>query len=156
TATPTSSATALATSTATANPTATSTATPTLTATATPSLSANCPGTLQSLIDAAPAGSTVTLPACIYRGTVSFTKSLTLDGQHRAEIRGSDVWLGWTQSGATWISTLAYPNVGDDSTAGTAPCSQGGPCYLDHFKAFNLEQVFIDGAALVHVPLNPT
>src|SRR5262249_49457124 len=117
-------------------------------------LAATCSTSLQSQIDAAPSGSTLSLPACIYRETISINKPLTLDGAHQAEIRGSDVWTAWSNA-SPWTSQDAYPNVGNDSTAGTAPCDQGGPCYLDHFAAFNLEQVFRDGSPLVHVAASP-
>ena len=144
--------------TSTATPTLTLTATPSLTATSTltvtptPTVTVAC-GSLQALIDAAPAGSVLGLPACVYRETVTITKPLTLDGQHHAELRGSDVWTNWSASGGGWVSGQVYPNVGDDSTAGTGP---NGPSYLDHFRAFNLEQVFIDGKSLTHVPSGPT
>jgi parallel beta-helix repeat protein len=120
--------------------------------TPTPTVTVTC-GSLQALIDAAPAGSVLGLPACVYRETVTITKPLTLDGQHHAELRGSDVWTNWSASGGGWASSQVYPNVGDDSTAGTGP---NGPSYLDYFRAFNLEQVFIDGKSLTHVPSGPS
>jgi hypothetical protein len=141
--------------TATRVPTVTSTptSTPTVMPTATPVV--DCSVRLQTLVDATPGGGVLRAPACVYRETVSIDKPMTLDGQHQAEVRGSDIWTDWTQSGSVWLSAQSYPHVGDDSTAGTAACDQGGPCYVDRFKAFNLEQVFLDGKPLVHVPSSP-
>jgi hypothetical protein len=54
---------------------------------------------LQSLIDAAPADSTLLVPACVFRETVSIDRPLTLQGQPGSEIRGSDVWSSWHANG---------------------------------------------------------
>jgi nitrous oxidase accessory protein NosD len=43
-------------------------------------------GSLQALVDAAQAGSVLTVPACTYRETVTLSKPLTLDGQGKAII----------------------------------------------------------------------
>lgn len=131
-----------ATSTAILAPTDTATPTATATATATPSA---C-GSLQALIDAAPSGSTLTVPNCTYRESVTISKPLTLDGQGLAQIKGSDVWLDWAWNGNAWQSTQTYPNVGDDSVSGSTVG------YVDKFRAFNLEQVFLSGAPLARVP----
>src|SRR4051794_11884862 len=50
----------------------------------------DCSKSLQSLIDAAPAGTVVDVPACIYHETVTINKPVTLDGHGTAQIRGSD------------------------------------------------------------------
>src|SRR5205814_6397300 len=62
----------------------------------------NCGTSLQAQVDAATPGSTVSVPACVYRETVNVNKPLTLAGQPGAEIRGSDVWSNWTQNGGFW------------------------------------------------------
>ena len=74
---------------------------------------ADCTGTtpsLQSKINAAPAGGTVTAAPCVYREQVSITKPLTLVGQSGSEIRGSDVWRSWERlSSGLWRSNTTLP-----------------------------------------------
>jgi hypothetical protein len=101
-----------------------------------------CPTSLQSLVDAAPAGSVLKLPACVYRETVTVNKSLTIDGQNAAEIRGSDVFSSWTPSGAQWTSTGTVPNFGTDPWGNT-------------WLGQHVEQVFIDGSELTQVAASP-
>jgi hypothetical protein len=72
---------------------------------------------------------------------VSITKRLTLVGAPGAEIRGSDVWTGWTQQGSTWLSSRSVP----------ALYSPGGSCVPGTSSCQWPEQVFIDGAALTQV-----
>ena len=62
----------------------------------------SCATPLQTLVDAAPAGTTLDVPACTYRETVRIAKPLTLDGHGQAEIRGSDVWTNWNRRGNYW------------------------------------------------------
>ncbi|MBV9173877.1 MAG: right-handed parallel beta-helix repeat-containing protein [Chloroflexi bacterium] len=109
-------------------------------------IASSCTGTLQALVDAAPAGSVVAVPPCVYRESIIINKPLTLDGQAQAEIRGSDVWNNWTQQGSRWVSSDTVPNLGGDSP---------GAQYSDEFRASHLEQVFVDGSALTQVPRNP-
>lgn len=97
---------------------------------------ASCSTSLQAQIDAAPAGSTLVPAPCIYREWVRVTKPLTIDGQGKAEIRGSDVWPQWTQVGATWVSSLSVPPSKPDASAAD---------YVDKAKALEAAQVFIDG-----------
>jgi len=141
------------------SPTATPTAAPTATPTPTPSPSAtpsptasptaaptDCGRTIQARVDAAAAGSTVTVPACVYRERVSVTKPLTLLGSPGAEIRGSDVWTAWTASGSGWTSTLAVPvlyNPGSTCASGTSRCAWP-------------EQVFLDGQPQLQVATTAT
>jgi parallel beta-helix repeat protein len=104
-----------------------------------------CARTLQSLVDAAAAGSTLTVPACVYRETVTINKPLTVVGTPGSEIRGSDIWASWAPSGSAFVSTNAVPTlpaVSDDTHACDA--SLGGRCMWP-------EQVFRDGAELHQV-----
>jgi hypothetical protein len=112
---------------------------------ATPTLAA-CTSTLQSAINAASGGAVLRLPACVYREMVVINKPLTLDGQGKTEVRGSDIWSTWTHSASGWISGNTVPNLGGDSP---------GSGYVDSFRASHLEQVFFDGMPLTIVPANP-
>ena len=98
---------------------------------------ASCATSIQSLVDAAASGTTVTVPACLARETVTIDKPLTLSGSPGAEIRGSDVWTGWTPQGATWLSALTLPDL--DGAGGS--CRSGDDCQRP-------EQVFFDGNPL--------
>jgi len=105
-----------------------------------------CSRSIQSRIDAAAAGSTVTVPACLARERIRITKPLTLVGTPGAEIRGSDVWTGWTRKGNTWVSKKHVPsfyNPGGTCNAGTSRC---------HWP----EQVFVNGRPLVQVSSSTT
>lgn len=96
-------------------------------------------GKLQDLINAAPSGSTVLVPACVYRESVMVAKPLILDGQGQAEIRGSDIWTAWTKTGTTWVSTQtvpAFPTISGHCSAGTNDDCQ------------RAEQVYINGVSL--------
>jgi parallel beta-helix repeat protein len=97
-------------------------------------------------VDAAPAGSTVTVPACVYRELVTISKPLTLVAQPGAEIRGSDVWTGWTQSGSTWLSTGSVPSF----------YNPGGTCAPGTSRCLWPEQAFLDGTALIQVSTTST
>lgn len=133
----------------TITPTPTLSPTPTVittspTPTLTPMPSSKCSKTLQSLIDAAPSGSVLTVPACIYRETIIINKPLTLSGQNGSQIRGSDIWTGWTQSGNYWIKgPLPYFYAHGSCSDGSSRCLQP-------------EQVFFDGKALTQVNSNPS
>ena len=105
-----------------------------------------CSTSLQSLVNAAAPGAVVTVPTCIYRETVTITKSLTLDAQPGAEIRGSDVWSSrWKKSGKYWmrVTVPTFPH-------GNWPCELGsnGRCQRP-------EQVFFDDKPLYQVAANP-
>lgn len=120
------------------------TPTPSPTPTPTPSAPANaCTTTLQTLVNNAAPGSTVLVPPCVYRESVLINKSLTLDGQGQAEIRGSDIWTNWQRSGSYWIG-------------GSAPAFwTGGECADASNRCRWPEQVFFDGQPLVQVAANP-
>jgi parallel beta-helix repeat protein len=120
--------------------------TPTPTPTPTPP-TANCGTSIQARVDAAAAGSTVTVPACIYRETVTINKPLTLVAQPGAEIRGSTVWTSWTQSGSTWVSASTVPTFYNPGWT----CTPGG----DGRCAWP-EQVFVDGSPLYQVSSTST
>jgi nitrous oxidase accessory protein NosD len=65
---------------------------------------AGCGGSLQGLIDAAPAGSTLVVPACTYRESVTIDKPLTVDGAG-AVIDGRDTTGEVVR--ATWMVIAA-------------------------------------------------
>ncbi len=107
----------------------------------------DCSRSLQSLIDAAPAGSTLVAPPCVFRETAVIRKPITLIGQAGSEIRGSDVWGtgDWIPSGTLWRSNLTV-----HPTTGTWECAAGTGHGCDL-----LAQVFIDGTPLVRVVGTP-
>ncbi len=110
-----------------------------------PAEAAICSTSLQSLIDATPSGGVLRLPACLYEQSVTINKPMTLDGQGQAEIRGSDVWTAWTQSGSTWISSNVLP-----------PFSNGSGVICDDPRCNWPEQVFVDGTPLIEVAVGAT
>jgi parallel beta-helix repeat protein len=107
----------------------------------------DCSKSLQSLIDAAPAGSVLDVPACIYRETVTIARPLTLDGHGQAQIRGSDVWNAWTPTGGSFVSSSSVPNFRSDHQG---VCADGsGRCNWQ-------EQVFVDGTPLTELGAGST
>jgi Right handed beta helix region len=104
---------------------------------------AECPPSLQSLIDAAVPGSTVSVPACVYRETVTIDKRLILAGEPGAEIRGSDLWTDWqAHVDGSWVSAASVPRlpvVSDDSNA--CEPNTANRCLAS-------SQVYVDGVAL--------
>lgn len=106
-----------------------------------------CAVSLQTRVDAAAPGSTVSVPGCVFRETVTVTKPLTLVGQPGAEIRGSDVWSTWTQSGSYWSAgpLPALPVYNDPSRC----ADQTGD------RCLHAEQVFVDGKPQQWVAANP-
>jgi hypothetical protein len=111
----------------------------------TPVAAADCGSSLQSLVDATPSGGVLRLPACIFQQTVTLNKPMTLDGQGQAEIRGSDVWTAWSQSGSTWISANVLP-----------PFSNGSGVICDDPRCNWPEQAFYDGTPLTQVAVGVT
>jgi hypothetical protein len=107
---------------------------------------AECTHTLQAQVDAAPSGIALVPAPCVYREKVFIDKPLVLDGQNKAEIRGSDVWTNWTQLGSIWVSQESVPSFRPDSSVAV---------YTDHFVAQQMEQVVMDGVALKHVVAAP-
>jgi parallel beta-helix repeat protein len=103
-----------------------------------------CTRTIQSLVDSAKAGSTVTVPGCLAREEVTIDKPLTLQGTRGAEIRGSDVWTTWTAQSGSWISGQSVP-----------PFDPVGVC-LTGTMCQHPEQVFRDGLPLSHVDGSPS
>lgn len=104
----------------------------------------NCSPKLQELINSAASGSTVNVPACIYRESVTVNKPLTLIAAAGAEIRGSDVWNNWSQQGSTWMSDKSVPSF-----------TTHGDCKRNTSRCKWPEQVFIDLKPLVQVASNP-
>jgi nitrous oxidase accessory protein NosD len=102
-----------------------------------------CEATIQSLVDAAPAQSTVTVPACLARETVTIDKPLTLLGSPGAAIRGSDAWTSWTAADGAWRSSESVPVF---ETPGF--CASGQDCTEP-------EQVYRDGVPLARMASAP-
>ena len=108
-------------------------------------LKAECSGSLQELVDAAFPGSVVTTPSgCIYRETVVVTKPLTLQAGPGTEIRGSDVWSGWTRRGDFWVRGGL-----DHFSPGDVRCEPGTS------RCLWPEQVFMNGRPLEQVAFAP-
>jgi parallel beta-helix repeat protein len=109
---------------------------------------ATCTNSLQAQIDAAPPGATVVGEPCIYREQITIDKPLTLVGQSGSEIRGSDVWKGWTErSGGQWISRRSVPMLPQDEP--------DVYCMPDTTRCKLPEQVFFDGKPLTQVTSKP-
>jgi nitrous oxidase accessory protein NosD len=106
-----------------------------------------CAASLQAQVDAAQPGSTVSVPPCVYRETVTISKPLTLAGQSGAEIRGSDIWTNWTQTGSYWSAgpVPVLPVYNDPSRCADA----------SNNRCLHAEQVFLDGKPLQWVAANP-
>lgn len=95
-----------------------------------------CSRSLQAKIDAAPAGGTVTADACVYREQVRVTKPLTLVGQQGTEIRGSDVWGGWTRlASGDFTNSKSLPKFPQEDVS----CDRGT------LRCAWPEQVFVNG-----------
>ena len=94
----------------------------------------------QSLIDAAPAGSVLSVPACVYRETITVNKSLSLDGHGQATIKGSDVWGDWSPTGRLYQSASTVPAF-----------STHGECATSDNRCLHAEQVFLDSKRLTLV-----
>jgi parallel beta-helix repeat protein len=111
-----------------------------------PALAPDCNQPLQSLVDIAAPNSTLLVPACVYRETVTVRKPLVVDGQRHAEIRGSDIWNSWTQTGQYWTAgplvDLGTDAGGEGLAAHCDPTANG--------RCLKPEQVFFDGQPLVY------
>lgn len=103
-----------------------------------------CDGSLQRLVGEAAPGSVVEVPGgCVYREMVEANKPVTLKAGPGVEIRGSDVWTGWTKSGTYWVK-------------GTLPAFQGGGyCKPGTEHCQWPEQVYVDGEPLRQVASDP-
>lgn len=105
--------------------------------------SIDCTTRLQQLVQAAAPGSTLDVPACIYRETVVVDRPLTLRGHPGTEVRGSDIWTAWKAQGGYWEQ-------------GPVPDLQSsGQCRPGTERCHWPEQVFVDGAPLVQVGRDP-
>lgn len=104
----------------------------------------NCGPSLQSLVDAASAASTVQVPGCVFRETVKIDKPLTLVGQPGAEIRGSDVWSAWSQHGPAWVSDQVVPALPTNG-------NNDGRCAESSNRCLLPQQVFVDDQPLYPV-----
>lgn len=97
------------------------------------------PFNLQTLINNATAGTTLTIPLGIYRQSATVNKALTVNCAVGTEIRGSDVWTGWSGTGP-WTHT------GLPSWSSSAICypGTGNVCQVRY-------QVYVDGAPQSYV-----
>jgi hypothetical protein len=86
------------------------------------SASGDCTTKLADRIDAASAGSTVTLDACTYREKVVVNKNITLVGQEGTKIKGTDVWSEW--SGHISANTVPIFATDTECQTGTSECSR--------------------------------
>lgn len=123
-----------------------------------------CDATLQSIVDGAAAGATVTVPKCIYRELVTLSRAIGLVARPGAEIRGSDVWTGWTSAGTgTWTnstvlrSVVTYDACNCTECAGDPGCSSG-PCTSPsqcacaaQANCWLPQQVFVDGQPMTQI-----
>jgi hypothetical protein len=108
-----------------------------------------CQGSLQALVNAADPRTVVeTAAGCVYREQVTINKPLTLQGGPGTEIRGSDVWTGWTKSGSYWVSKGTLPVF----PAGNVFCN---PDEINTSRCKWPEQVFFDDNPLLQVASNP-
>jgi hypothetical protein len=108
-----------------------------------------CQGSLQALVNAADPGTVVeTAAGCVYREQVTINKPLTLKGGPGTEIRGSNVWTGWTNSGSYWVSKGSLPVF----PAGDVFCN---PVEINTSRCKWPEQVFVDDTPLLQVASNP-
>jgi nitrous oxidase accessory protein NosD len=108
-----------------------------------------CEGSLQALVNTADPGTVVeTAAGCVYRERVTINKPLTLKGGPGTEIRGSDVWTGWTNSGSYWVSKGSLPVF----PAGDVFCN---PREINTSRCKWPEQVFFDENPLLQVASNP-
>ena len=89
-----------------------------------------------------------TAAGCVYREQVTINKPLTLKGGPGTEIRGSDVWTGWTNSGSYWVSKGSLPVF----PAGDVFCN---PREINTSRCKWPEQVFFDENPLLQVASNP-
>src|SRR5215213_5084231 len=104
------------------------------------SASGDCTTKLADRIDAASAGSTVTLDACTYREKLVINKNITLVGQEGTKIKGTDVWFEW--SGHISANTVPIFATDTECQTGTSECSRP-------------EQVFLDREYLTQVASSP-
>ncbi|MBA3282736.1 MAG: right-handed parallel beta-helix repeat-containing protein [Acidimicrobiia bacterium] len=104
--------------------------------------------TLQQQIDNTSAGGTLVVAPGTYREAITLSRPITLRGDGAVEIRGSDVWTGWSVVGdRTWAST-----GGGNSFYGVVPVLPTGafPACLagSDQRCSRTEMVFRDGVPL--------
>lgn len=108
-----------------------------------------CPD-LQALVDGTTWGTTLKVPACIYRIALRVERPMVLDAEPGTEIRGSDVWTDFKRSeddlGPRWTSAASVPKFmlhwSDDF--GDCETRTDGACR-------GISQVFRDGRPLERV-----
>jgi len=108
-------------------------------------------GKLQDRIDTAAPGTTIDVPACVFRESLVIDKPLVLRGQPGTELRGSDVFADWTRDGEVWRSARTIPDFPDRHCAPTRP----GDNSNDQI-CWDFEQVYLDGTRLAPVGASTT
>jgi parallel beta-helix repeat protein len=127
--------------------------------------SSPCTSKLQDIVNATPAGATVTIASCVYRELITLSKPIALVARPGAEIRGSDLWTNWTSApSGTWTNgkVLASPIANNACNCtecdGDTTCQMTGQCYSPATCAcaakancYLPQQVFFDGAPLTQI-----
>jgi parallel beta-helix repeat protein len=98
-------------------------------------------GSLQALVNAAAAGSTVTVPACTYRETVTITKPLTLRG-YGSTIDGGGVRTRWLVVAASDVTVEGFTMQG--AAAGGV---QSGSLDVDGVNRFTARDLVLRGGS---------
>ena len=107
---------------------------------ATPPPGGTC-GSLQAIVNAAAAGSTVTAPACTYRETVTINKPLTLVG-YGATIDGANVRTRWLVVTASDVTVEGFT-----MQAAAAGAVQSGSLDVDGVNRFTARNLVLRGGS---------
>lgn len=101
-----------------------------------------------SLAAAIAAGGSVSMLDRIYRIGVATSAACVLSASDngKAEIRGSDIWTGWSGTGP-WTSTLTVPAM---------PMNSGTDGRYSAARSLLPEQVFVDGEPMLQLPSGQT
>jgi hypothetical protein len=98
----------------------------------------------QTLVNNAGAGTTVNLPDCLWRGTLTVSKSLTVD-MTGGQVSGADLIQFNAISDGKWRSSSSYPPVPNQSAGLGCESGLSGMCQRS-------EKVFIGEQELIQVP----
>jgi nitrous oxidase accessory protein NosD len=114
------------------------------TPTPTPAPSVTC-GSLQALVDAAPAGATVTVPACTYAETVTIRRPLTLRG-YGSVIDGGGVRPKWVAVRASDVTLEGFTMR--NAAAGAA---QSGSIDVNGVDRFTARDLHLSGGSAADI-----